>query len=169
MKSGRLRRDRGGFTLIEVMVVVAVIGIAAVSSAPFLKQWKDRNDLRGAAAIIADVVLLGRMKAIVGRSNCTVTVDYAADEISTSPSVGIIKQAGSIDLYKDSTDPDCPSLSAGNLMFRPNGTADATGFEAVYLKSKSANIPVRYRVKILGATGKIAVEKWAGGAWAGAY
>jgi len=33
--------------------------------------------------------------------------------------------------------------------------------------SKSAGVPARYRVKVLGATGKVGVEKWAGGAWTG--
>ena len=74
-----------------------------------------------------------------------------------------------VDIHADASDPGCPPLSARDVAFRANGTANAAGFEAVYIQSKSPGVPVRYRVKVLGATGKIAVERLAGGAWAGAF
>ena len=113
-------------------------------------------------------MLSARMRSVVDRRDYTVSVDYATDTCSAPSPVGTTKKMGSVDLYLDNTDPDCPSLSDSNVVFRPNGTADAAGFEAVYLKSRSARVPVRYRVKVLGATGKVSVEKWAGGEWYGA-
>jgi prepilin-type N-terminal cleavage/methylation domain-containing protein len=166
---GRLRGNRAGFTFVELAVVLAILGLLTVSALPFLQRWKLAIDLRRAAGSVADTMLSARMKAVVERRDCTVSVDYATDTFWATPSVGTSKISGSVDLYFDDSDPECPSLSAGNIVFRANGTADAAGFEAVYLRSRSPRVPVRYRVKILGATGKVSVEKWAGGDWSGAY
>ena len=113
-------------------------------------------------------MLSARMRAVVDRRDYTVGVDYTTDTCSITPPIGAAQKTGSVDLYFDDSDPDCPSLSSQNVVFRPNGTADAAGFEAVYLRSRSAQVTVRYRVKILGATGKVSVEQWSGGAWGGA-
>lgn len=164
-----LRGVQSGFTLVELAVALAVLGTMTVLGWPFLQGWKESIDLRSTAGKVSEMMLSARMRAVVDRTNYTVGVDYATDTCSAAAPVGATKQTGSVDLYFDDNDPDCPSLSGSNVVFRPNGTADAAGFEAVYLRSRSTRVPVRYRVKILGATGKVNVEKWAGGDWAGAY
>jgi prepilin-type N-terminal cleavage/methylation domain-containing protein len=169
MTSARLRRAPCGFSLIEITIALAILGLVAVSSLPFLQRWKEATDLRGTAGRVADMMLTARMRSVVDRSAYTVSVDYATDEFAAVPPIGTARKTGSVDLFLDATDPECPPLSSRNVVFRPNGTADTAGFEAVYLRSRSARVPVRYRVKVLGATGKVSVEKWAGGAWAGAY
>jgi len=136
---------------------------------PFLQHWKAATDLRSSADKVANLMLAARMRAVVDRVNYTVSVDYATDTCSTTPPVGTTLVIGRVDYYQDDTDPDCPSLSSQDVVFRPNGTADAAGFECVYLKSLRAGVLVRYRVKVLGATGKISAEKWGGGDWVGAY
>lgn len=163
-----IRGVQCGFTLIELAVALAVLGMTIVLGWPFLQGWKETIDLKSAASGVSDIMLSARMKAIVDRNNYTVSVDYATDGCSSTPPVGTARKMGTTDLYLDTTDPDCPPLSSRNVVFRPNGTADAAGFEAVYLKSRSARVRVRYRVKVLGATGKVSVEKWAGGEWYGA-
>ena len=168
-RSWRLRRGQDGVTLVEITVVLAVAVLLAASSLPFLRRWKEAVDLRSSAARVADTLLSARMRSVVDRSDCTVSVDYAADRISAAPPVAAAVIRGSVDIYPDDSDPDCPSLSSRNVVFRPNGTADAAGFEAVYLRSRSAGVPARYRVKVLGATGKVSLEKWAGGEWRGSY
>jgi len=170
MRSGTFRRDRSGFTLIEIAVVLGILGVAMVSALPFLQQWKEASDLRSAAGKVMGVMLSARMRAVVERRDYTVSVDYATDSCLVSPPTGALASGGgSVDLYDDSSDPDCPSLSSQSVTFRANSTATATGFEAIYLRSRSAKVLVRYRVKVLGATGKISLEKWAGGAWGGVY
>lgn len=169
MIPGRLPGEQTGFTLVELAVALAVLGLVMVLGWPFLQGWKEAIDLRSTAAKVADIMLSARMRSVVDRSNYTVKVNYETDDYSADPPVGTAKKTNSVDIYFDDTDPDCPSLSAKNVVFRANGTADAAGFEGVYLKSRSARVPVRYRVKVLGATGKVSVEKWAGGEWYGAY
>jgi prepilin-type N-terminal cleavage/methylation domain-containing protein len=168
MIPARLRGDQAGITLVEISVVLAVLGVLLALSVPSLKEWRRAVELRGTAAKVAEIMLSARMRSVVERRDYLVSVDYTADACSVTPPVGTAQVGGSVDFYPDNTDPDCPSLSARDVVFRPNGTADAAGFEAVYLKSRSATVAARYRVKVLGATGKVRVEKWAGGAWIGA-
>lgn len=169
MISGWLRREQKGMTIVEIAVVLAVVGLLLALGLPSLKGWQAGIDLRNAAARISDAMLESRTKSIVERQNYTVSVDYTTDAYTVAPTGGTARLSGSVDMYPDNSDPDCPSLSAQNIVFRPNSTADAAGFEAVHLKSKGASVQVRYRVKVLGATAKVSVEKWVGGAWIGAY
>lgn len=169
MSSGQHHRRQRGMTLVEIAVVLAVLGLLLALGLPSLKGWQASIDLRRAAAKISDAMLTARTKAIVERQNYTVSVDYTTETYTVAPPGGAARLPGSVDLHADNSDPDCPSLSAQNIVFRPNSTADAAGFEAVHLRSKSSSVQVRYRVKVLGATAKVGVERWAGGAWVGAY
>lgn len=165
----RFNLNQAGFTLVELVVVVAVLGLVAALSIPSLQGWKESIELRNAATEVSDVLLAARTRSIVERAVFTARVDYANDTYSVTPGVESLPRWGSVDLYPDTSDPDCPSLSGQDVVFRPNGTADTVGFEAIYLKSKGARVAVRYRVKVLGATAKISVERWLGGSWVGAY
>lgn len=153
----------------EIAVVLAVLGLLLALGLPNLKGWQASIDLRNAAAKISDAMLTARTRAIVERRDYTVSVDYAADAYAAAPTGGTDRLSGSVDLHLENSDPDCLSLSDQDIVFRPNSTADAAGYEAVYLRSESSLVQVRYRVKVLGATAKVAVEKWMGGEWVGSY
>lgn len=169
MRPGGDCGGQAGVTLVEIAVVLGVLGLLAFMARPSLQRWKEVSDLRAAASRVSETMLSARMKSIAERRNYTVSVDYAADTCRVEPSGETVRREGSADLYADTSDPDCPPLSAQDVVFRPNGTADAVGFEAVYLKSRSPRVTTRYRVKVLGATGKIGVERRLGGGWVSAY
>lgn len=74
MKNG-LQHRQSGFTLIEMMVVIAIISIIASIAAPSFSSLFDRYRLRGAADTLFGDLQAARMDAI--RNNNTVFVNFA--------------------------------------------------------------------------------------------
>lgn len=161
-----------GYTLTEIAVVCAIVGILAGIALPNMITWRRSQELQAAASAISTAMYQARTTAIGERKNYTLTMDYTNDSYTTTkagegaqPGTNL----GAVDLYSDDSDVLCPPLSGQDVVFRPNSTTDSAGYEAVYLKSQHSSITTRYRVRVLGPTGKVAVEKWRGGAWQSAY
>jgi general secretion pathway protein H len=65
-KNPRLRSNRsGGFTLIEVIVTLAILGLALVIVAGFKPPWSSGLSLKGTAAELAAGLRLARSEAIL--------------------------------------------------------------------------------------------------------
>ncbi len=59
-----VHRHRSGFSLLELMVAVAMIGILAAMAAPAFDEWMDDANLKGQARSLADAFMLARSEAI---------------------------------------------------------------------------------------------------------
>lgn len=71
LASGRSR----GFTLIEVMIVIAVVGIMGTLSIPNMTRWLSRMRLRGAAQHMTSQIDLARKMSITNRARYCLTFD----------------------------------------------------------------------------------------------
>jgi prepilin-type N-terminal cleavage/methylation domain-containing protein len=56
--------DRRGFTLIELMIVVAIIGVCAAIAMPAMTSYKRREDTRQAAVSVSGMLTNARARAI---------------------------------------------------------------------------------------------------------
>lgn len=86
----RLRVRQAGFTLIEVMIVGVIIGIAATLAIPNFTQWYVQTQLRQATAEIASQLTLARMTGMNRNRGVDVTVMNAGGivSLSSAPSSG---------------------------------------------------------------------------------
>jgi prepilin-type N-terminal cleavage/methylation domain-containing protein len=68
----RQRRAGSGFTLVEIALVIAIIGIAAAMAIPSLQTMTAHGRARDASATVADSLKLARAQAISSGSNVVV-------------------------------------------------------------------------------------------------
>lgn len=80
-KRGWLKTE-AGFTLTEVMVVVAIIGILTAFAIPNYLDWSKKYKLKDAVGLIHANLNMARMNAINQNTTATVTVTQAS---ATSP------------------------------------------------------------------------------------
>ena len=79
MKKGTIIRDMSGFSLIEVIVTVAVIGVIATIALPHMIGWRGERQLQGSARNFAADLQLARLKSIRETENVVVEVNGATD------------------------------------------------------------------------------------------
>jgi Tfp pilus assembly protein FimT len=75
---GRRARRQGGYSITELMVVVAMTGILAATSAPFFISYYQGAKLKTAAEDIAGFINQGRQLAIRNNSDVCVQVTATA-------------------------------------------------------------------------------------------
>ena len=108
------RNDRG-FTVIEILVALAVMGILIKISVPAFSSWLPTLKLSSAARQVATDLQLARMKAISQNSSYTVTFNTGNGTYTYGSESRDLGQ-----LF-----PGITISSASNPTFTPRGTANA--------------------------------------------
>jgi prepilin-type N-terminal cleavage/methylation domain-containing protein len=70
-------QKRAGFTLLEVIIVIAIVGILATVAIPNFMGWTPRYKLKAAVLELTASLQYARMRAIKQDQNCTVTFNAA--------------------------------------------------------------------------------------------
>lgn len=78
--SGPLRqRVEGGFTLIEIMIAVAIVGLGVMLAIPAFQQWIAGYELKQITGEVASNLVLGKMVAKNRNTTVTATFTKAVD------------------------------------------------------------------------------------------
>jgi prepilin-type N-terminal cleavage/methylation domain-containing protein len=158
------RPNEAGFTLIEVMVVMVVVGILAAVGSYMFRGWLAMSQQRGTSqSLVSQLRDVAQRSTSEGRTYC-VEVDPAAGTLTTWRTAcssatgapqGSIKVVESAKVFVTVTSPapsastPCPS-SHQCVYFRPRGTADP----ATIAVSSSARAAV-YTVHVEGLTSRV--------------
>lgn len=70
------KHSAGGFSLAEVLVVIAIIGILSALAVPSVLAWRERANLQGAARELLTDLQVGKGRAV--RENSSVTIAISA-------------------------------------------------------------------------------------------
>ena len=73
------RLNRSGFSLIEIMVVIAIVGIVSLIAIPNMISWRGERQLEGAARSFLADMQLARLRAVREAEDVSVVVNVAGD------------------------------------------------------------------------------------------
>ena len=116
-----------GFSLIEVMIVCAIIGIASAIAIPNYVEWKSQYDLREAVSEFASNLNLARVVAMNRNRQATVTIQVGGG--------GLINVSGSTTGANPIFSPQIMNSSVTGL---PGGTTNVF-FSSMGLSTAAAN------------------------------
>jgi len=123
------KKNRGGFTLLEMMVTLAVVGIMAAIAVPSMAKIIPRIKLRSAASQLASDLQVARYRGISGNFRTQIVFDTGAStytrNLDTNRNGAF--EAGEADIV-NRTMPSgvnfVPGTTAPNVTFDPTGSAD---------------------------------------------
>ena len=158
----RRRRDERGFSLIELTVTMAVIGLMAMIGLPSMQDWLERYRVRTATQEMAAAVQLQRMRAVSQNADFSIDFDASGGTYALyqgDPSTGTLLDPLPHDLpmgvaYSGNSDPvDTPN---DELIFHSDGSLnDSTASDdQIFLGNSMGDV---FTVTVNRATGRVEV------------
>ncbi len=154
--------NKKGFSLIETLIVAALIGILSAIAVPMLIQWSSNLMYKEAAWGITSQSRLAKQMALANNLECRVELDINGKRYRltqgnlpfNSTAWTVIKGwTGLESQVKWATGALCDGNANINIGFRPNGSADS----GVICVEDSGNV-LKYRVTINPTTGRVYIN-----------
>ena len=135
-------RDGSGFTIIELIVVVAIIGITAAIAIPNIISWIPTMRVNSAARDMVSEMQLARMKAVSERNNYVITFDTTTNQYS---------------IYDDG---DNDGAEASELVKTVDVDTDYSGIQFGYVagETETSGDPISNSVTFTGTPRRVAFK-----------
>jgi prepilin-type N-terminal cleavage/methylation domain-containing protein len=115
-------RNRRGFTLLEIMIVIAIVGILAMVAIPNFQGWINHMRFTGFLRDVYSEFQEGRMRAKATGFAHEVVVDPTANTVSLRRVTDNVTVRSTV-----SAPVNCDIVSGTNVIFTSNGTASSAG------------------------------------------
>ena len=140
-----------GFTLVELLVVLALMGLALTVASPLIANALPGTEMRAAARDVATSLRYARSLAISGNADVTFDVDVEARRfaVSQSPRAGSFPEDAEISLTTARS--ELSETGGGRIRFFPDGTSTGGGVEIVRDKR-------RFVITVDWLTGRVAIS-----------
>jgi len=159
-------KKENGFSIFDLMVAIAIIGVVSAASVPSLKQWSRNYNVQSSATDLYAHMQMAKLGAV--KENKSWTIHFNSGVLlgyevrnSAGKTVKTVdfraRYSGEIQ-YEDPT--ASKTYDAPTIAFNPNGLS---GIGHAYISNKSKSS--YYRVGMLYATGSVKIEKWNGAQW----
>ena len=155
MRMGIMRMDSRGFTFVELMLVVAIIGILSVLAAPTLFAYIQTGALQAGARELASAINLGRQLAIARNTTVCVEVTGTNIRLRTGGCLGTIWTGPGTDSTGviRISDPGTLQISGPNVVFTNLGAASTVGTYTI-----RNPIDNKTRTVVVASSGRVTIQ-----------
>jgi prepilin-type N-terminal cleavage/methylation domain-containing protein len=159
----RFQSSIGGFTLIEVMIVAVIVGVVATLAVPGFQDAYDRQSFRSGYKEMVNTLKVARSNAIANKQPYGVyfdaqTMAITLFENSSGPETSDFDGGDStisVDTLPDLFEWMYADVENSAIVFRPNGSAQLTGYCNIYMAGETDGMMAYFSTNILASTGRI--------------
>lgn len=164
MKRPESLRHPAGFTMIELMIVVVLVGIATTMAVPGLQTVYERMKYRAAVRHVTSTLRVARSTAITTKQQIGVMLDDQARTITVfadlvNPS-SYAFESGDTVVSVDTLPPEIVWLGTDCtndvIAFEPNGSSGFSGGGNFYSLAYTHDLIAFHTSNVLAATGRVA-------------
>ena len=177
-----MNRKTSGFTAIELMIVLAIMGIMLVAAMPSFVQFTRNSRIKSGAQIVVSALRTARSHAIKRRKNCAVLFNFNTDTHNlgyavkiywdhdidvtgsvtnwkTLPKTIIMTDGGSLGNLAVSFPHDLtsPTTDVECIIFKPTGAIFGTTTKTIQVSDINRN-DTSY-IEIRGITGRVKTSR----------
>lgn len=133
--TGRIKVGRKGFSLVEIMIVIALIGIIATIAVPNFQNYIRNRNLKTAAQEISSEFFVTRERALAENRTYRIVFNtainqYTTEELDTTTSTWTVRQTKQVAASAAANDGiviDAANTTATSFTFQPRGTISLSG------------------------------------------
>ena len=141
-----LSKSQRGFSLVELLIVVAILAIGTLLAAPNYLRWNNQQQLRQAVTELQSRLMLARMAAMNRSTAIRVTLAVSGSRVTISVTDDT---SGSVVLTPTTFMAGVSNVSGGPIVFSPLGIRTSGTMGIAQNMTLSNRNGLQYGVKVL--------------------